>query len=229
MLVCQSEFVKRNECETTIGAAFDSDRRLGHPCKWWIPTAYPSRRAWLEIVVRDNQGKIVFESGRVNKSGQICDGQGRPIATELAGGLTQRHFDKISNSQQVQIYGTFMQDSDGNLTFALLRGSQFKKDNRLLPQGWSNQHAHAIATQPIGIENDADFLAGTDTIDYELKLPSGHYQIEVRLLFQSLSSRYVAELLEVDTPEVKSFAGFYKKANLAPEVIATETLIWNVQ
>jgi hypothetical protein len=122
-----------------------------------------------------------------------------------------------------------MEGSDGELTFALLRGSQFKKDNRLLPQGWSNQHPHAVATRPIGIENDADFLAGTDTIDYELSLPSGRYKIEVRLLFQSLSSRYVAELLEVDTPEVKSFAGFYKKANLAPEVIATDTLTWNVQ
>ncbi|MDX1925822.1 MAG: multiheme c-type cytochrome [Pirellulaceae bacterium] len=193
-----------------------------------FPTAYPSRRAWLEFVVRDNQGKIVFESGRVNKAGQICDGQRRPIATELAGGPTQPHFDTISNAQQVQIYETFMQDSDGNLTFALLRGSQFKKDNRLLPQGWNNQHARAIATQPIGIENDADFLAGNDSIDYELSLPRGRYKIEVRLLFQSLSSRYVAELLKVDTPEVKSFESFYKKANLTPEVIATQTLTWNI-
>lgn len=192
-----------------------------------FPTAYPSRRAWLEFVVRDDSGKIVFESGRVNKSGQISDGQGRPIATELAGGPTQPHFDTISNAQQVQIYETFMQDSESNLTFALLRGSQFQKDNRLLPQGWSNQHAHAVATQPIGIENDADFLAGTDTIDYEPSLPSGRYKIEVRLLFQSLSSRYVAELLKVDTPEVKSFESFYKKAKLAPEVIATQTFTWN--
>ncbi len=106
-----------------------------------FPTAYPSRRAWLEFVVRDNREEIVFESGRVNKAGQICDGQGRPIATELAGGPTQPHFDTISNAQQVQIYETFMQDNDGNLTFALLRGSQFKKDNRLLPQGGAiNMH-----------------------------------------------------------------------------------------
>lgn len=53
---------------------------------------------------------------------------------------------------------------------------------------------------------------------------SGRYNIEVRLLFQSLSSRYVAELLEVDTPEVKTFGGFYEKANLAPEVISKANL-----
>jgi hypothetical protein len=203
--------------------------KIENLCGHKFPTAYPSRRAWLEFVVRDSLGKIVFESGRINKGGQICDKHGHPIATELAGGPIQPHFDTIVNSEQVQIYETFMQDSDANLTFALLRGSQFKKDNRLLPQGWSNQHAHAVATQPIGIEKDADFLASTDTIDYELSLPSGRYKIEVRLLFQSLSSRYVAELLEVDTPEVKSFAGLYRKANLTPEVIATANLTWNVQ
>jgi Cytochrome c554 and c-prime len=200
------------------------DNQSGHK----FPTAYPSRRAWLEFVVRDTQGAIVFESGRVNQRGQITDENSNVIASEFAGGPTQPHFDTIASSQQVQIYETFMQDTEGDLTFALLRGSQFKKDNRLLPQGWSNQHVHTAATKPIGVQDDANFLAGTDTVDYELRLPSGRYNVEVRLLFQSLSSRYVAELLEVDTPEVKSFADFYKKANLAPEVITTAKLDFNV-
>ncbi len=194
-----------------------------------FPTAYPSRRAWLEFIVRDSHGEVVFASGRVNKRGQICDVEGEPIPSEIAGGPTQPHFDTITNSTQVQIYETFMQDNDGVLTFALLRGSQFKKDNRLLPQGWSNQHAYAVATQPLGTSGDEDFLAGTDTIHYELPLPSGRYKIEARLLFQSLSSRYVAELLEVETPEVKFFADLYKNANLAPEIIATESIFCKVQ
>ncbi len=188
-----------------------------------FPTAYPSRRAWLEFTVRDNHGNIVFESGRVNDKGQIIDGHGKAIATEVAGGPTQPHFDSISSPQQVQIYETFMQDTDGQLTFALLRGSQFKKDNRLLPQGWSRDHVHAQATRPIGIDDDSNFAAGIDTVNYELQLPSGRYKVEARLLFQSLSSRYVAELLKVDTPEVKTFAGLYSKASLAPEVISTAT------
>ncbi|MFO0941221.1 MAG: multiheme c-type cytochrome [Pirellulales bacterium] len=194
-----------------------------------FPTAYPSRRAWLELVVRDDGGKIVFESGRVNKAGQICDGQGQPIESELAGGSTLPHFDIISNSQQVQIYETVMLDSDGDLTFALLRGSQFKKDNRLLPKGWSHQHSHAEATRPKGTRNDTNFQAGADTVTYDLKLPSGLYKIDVRLLFQSLSSRYVAELFTIDTPEVRTFEGLYKYANLAPEVIASETLVLDIQ
>ena len=194
-----------------------------------FPTAYPSRRAWLEFIVRDNQGKIVFESGRVNERGQITDAHDRAPATEFAGGPTQPHFDTISSSQQVQIYETFMQDTEGDLTFALLRGSQFRKDNRLLPRGWSANHVHAVATQPIGIDDDSDFAAGIDSVDFKLQLPSGHYKVDARLLFQSLSSRYVAELLTVDTPEVKSFADLYSKASLAPEVIATVSTDLNTQ
>ncbi len=78
-----------------------------------IPTAYPSRRAWLEFVVRDNRGMIVFESGSASTMpARFAMDKVAPIATELAGGPTQPHFDTISNAQQVQIFETFMQDSD---------------------------------------------------------------------------------------------------------------------
>ena len=96
-----------------------------------------------------------------------------------------------------------------------------RKDNRLLPQGWRSDHAHAEATRPIGVDDDADFQAGRDTTHYALPLGSGRYAVEVRLLFQSLSSRYVAELLEHDTPEVKAFAGLYSKADRSPITIST--------
>ncbi len=36
-----------------------------------LPTAYPSRRAWLHVVVRDSGGKVVFESGALNPDGSI--------------------------------------------------------------------------------------------------------------------------------------------------------------
>ena len=36
-----------------------------------LPTAFPSRRAWLHFVVRDSSGKTVFESGALNADGSI--------------------------------------------------------------------------------------------------------------------------------------------------------------
>ncbi|MBX3423337.1 MAG: hypothetical protein KF752_17405 [Pirellulaceae bacterium] len=66
------------------------------------------------------------------------------------------------------------------------------------------------------------------TVDYKLQLPTGRYRIEARLLFQSLSSRYLAELFEVDTPKVKHFASLYANAIVTPEVISTVTLDLNI-
>jgi hypothetical protein len=36
-----------------------------------LPTAYPSRRAWLHVVVQDRDGRIIFESGTLNTDGSI--------------------------------------------------------------------------------------------------------------------------------------------------------------
>jgi hypothetical protein len=36
-----------------------------------LPTAYPSRRAWLHVMIHDRNGRVVFESGAVNPDGSI--------------------------------------------------------------------------------------------------------------------------------------------------------------
>src|SRR6476660_3179343 len=36
-----------------------------------LPTAYPSRRAWLHLTVRDRSGAPIFESGALQATGAI--------------------------------------------------------------------------------------------------------------------------------------------------------------
>src|SRR5207249_456030 len=36
-----------------------------------FPTAYPSRRAWLHVTVKDRNNNLVFESGALNANGSI--------------------------------------------------------------------------------------------------------------------------------------------------------------
>ena len=36
-----------------------------------LPTAYPSRRSWLHLIVRDSDGRVMFESGALPPDGSI--------------------------------------------------------------------------------------------------------------------------------------------------------------
>lgn len=190
--------------------------RAGHK----FPTAYPSRRAWIELVVRDGAGKVVFASGESNARGELIDAEGKLISSEVVGGPIQPHYREIASSSEVQIYESLMHDSEGRLTFTLLRGSTYGKDNRLLPQGWREGHADAEATRPVGVDGDEDYVAGGDTTAFVMELPAGRYEVTAKLRFQSLSQRYVAELMLVETKEVQEFAAMYERANRSPETIA---------
>ena len=76
-----------------------------------LPTAYPSRRAWLHFSVRDRNGRVVFESGTLRPDGLIIgnDNDADPQRYEP-------HYREITSSEQVQIYEDIMADSNGNVT-----------------------------------------------------------------------------------------------------------------
>ncbi len=103
-----------------------------------FPTGFPSRRAWVRLRVRDAQGAVLFQSGGFDATGRLVDAQGQVLPSEVAGQPGQRHYDRIDSAQQVQIYESVMADKQGEMTFTLLRGARFWKDNRLLPKGWQS-------------------------------------------------------------------------------------------
>lgn len=71
---------------------------------------------------------------------------------------------------------------------------------------------------------DADFRPGSDEITFELASLSGKpTRIEVRLLYQTFSPRYLDELLGRATPEMYALRGMLDASALDPELVAEAT------
>jgi hypothetical protein len=190
-----------------------------------LPTAYPSRRVWIMLTIKDDVGNVVFSSGLFNSMGELLDQEGRILSSEIAGGPVNPHHQLINTPGQAQVYETIMADANGKPTFTLLRGASYLKDNRLLPLGWNPSHADGPATQPFGIQGDSDFFGGSDSIVYESTIPkTGTYTISAKLLFQVITPRHANELFLAKTAEVETFQKMFQKADRRPEELATATI-----
>jgi hypothetical protein len=119
-----------------------------------------------------------------------------------------------------------MADSRGDVTYSLLRACRARKDNRLLPVGWSGDHPDAAATRPAGTDGDEDFRAAGDVVDYAIDLPAGAarpLRIEATLHYQTLGARYAAELFRFATPEIRALREYLRRSEHPPEVISRAT------
>src|SRR5262249_26302154 len=101
-----------------------------------LPTAYPSRRCWLHLSVRDRGDRVVFESGALRADGSIAGND-----NDLDPRRFERHYSEITSGEQVQIYEDIMVDLHGHVTTGLLTGVRYLKDNRLLPRGFDKRSA----------------------------------------------------------------------------------------
>ncbi len=194
------------------------ENRTGHK----LPTAHPTRRVWLRVIVRDGAGQVLFASGDFDAEGRIVGADGKPLPSEFAGGPIEPHRNQIRSSSEVARYRAVMADAEGKPTHTLLRAAHWYVDDRLLPHGWSPEGPYGDRTAPHGTQGDADFGAGEDRVTFELEIPNADgVTIEATLLHQSLSARWAAELMRWDTPEIAKFAALYAQADKTPEALAT--------
>ncbi len=213
--------VLASKVEDDLSVSVRVDNLAGHK----LPSAHPSRRAWLEVVVLDETGTVLFSSGTPNSDGLLVDMSGTPLASEAIGGGVHDHYQAITSEDQVQIYQSLMLDASGAYTWDLLAAATYAKDNRILPTGWDGAQAQALGVQAEGIGEDPDFIAGSDHAHYQLSgLAEEAAEVRVRLLYQSVSPRYVAELAETETQEVQDFVKMYQAADRAPEVLGESVL-----
>jgi hypothetical protein len=187
-----------------------------------LPTAYPSRRAWLHVAVRDAGGDLVFESGAVRPDGSIAGNDNDAAALEY-----EPHYEIITAAEQVQIYESIMVDQASAVTTGLLSGVRYVKDNRLLPSGFDK----ATASDDIAVigaaRSDADFTGGGDRVRYRIETgpAEGPLTVTVELLYQSIAYRWAANLEAYDAAETRRFRRYYaENAEHSALLLAARTI-----
>jgi hypothetical protein len=186
-----------------------------------LPTAYPSRRAWLHVTIRDRAGQVLFESGAVEPSGLIRGNDNDRDAARF-----EPHHTEIRVSDQVQVYESVMHDVNGKVTTGLLRGTGYIKDNRLLPRGFDKATAVPDIAVRGAAQQDPDFTAESDRVRYVVNSQgrSGPFQVTAELRYQPISYRWARNLRGYDAMEIRRFVNWYEEmASGSSQVLASVT------
>ncbi|MCC6938582.1 MAG: T9SS type A sorting domain-containing protein [Flavobacteriales bacterium] len=185
-----------------------------------FPSGYPSRRAFLEVQVKDQAGNTIFRSGNWGPDYEVVGHD--PIY--------EPHYDVITSQDQAQIYEMVMADVNGNKTTVLERAKEPLKDNRLAPLGFTTSHFAYDTTTIVGVPpEDIDFNryangtegSGTDITHYQV--PMGGYtgliNIETRVWYQSSPPLWMEEMFDHNTPAIDTFRVMYQAADGTPTLV----------
>jgi hypothetical protein len=216
-LEAAAQRAERHLAEETARIAVENVRRPGGQLEFTVdieslaghklPTAYPSRRVWLHVTVRDGSGATVFESGAPQADGSITGND-----NDADGATFEPHYTTITAPDQVQIYEPVMVDAEGAVTTGLISAVRYVKDNRLLPAGFDKASAPEEVAVHGGALEDADFAAGGDRVVYSVDVggAQGPFTIEAELLYQSIGYRWAENLRAYDhAAEPARFLGYY--------------------
>ncbi|HET6989851.1 MAG TPA: T9SS type A sorting domain-containing protein, partial [Bacteroidia bacterium] len=199
----------------TVYYDVDLRNRAGHK----FPSGYPSRLAWIQMIVTDNLGDTIYKSGMQDAMGNII---GRDPGFEP-------HHDVCYTNNDVQIYEMVMGDVNNNPTTVLERADTCLKDNRLCPKGFSTSHPSYDTTKIVGIGNDPDFNysgptegTGGDVVHYHVFLNGygGPLNVSTKVYYMSVPRAWLNEMFSFSSPEINSFQSMFNAADQTPMLIA---------
>ena len=177
-----------------------------------LPTAYPSRRVWLHVTVRDGEGRLLFSSGGAEPTGAIAGNDNDQDGTRF-----EPHYREIRSPDEVQIYEAIMGTESRAVTTGLLSAVSYLKDNRVLPRGFDKRTAPADVAVHGEATADGDFVAGEDRVRYSIDTAGtrGPLTLEVQLWYQSIAYRWAQNLKAYSAAEPQRFVAYYDQ--VAPE------------
>lgn len=181
-----------------------------------LPTAYPSRRAWLHVVVTAADGHIVFESGKLNPDGSIAGNANDADPTKFS-----PHYSTITLPDQVEIFEPILGDSQGRVTTGLVSSVQYLKDNRILPAGFDKQTASPDIAVRGKAAADPDFTGGSCTTHYAVSTggAAGPFHIAAELYYQPVGYRWAHNLASYQAAEPQRFVQYYEQAAAHSEIV----------
>lgn len=193
-----------------------------------FPSGYPSRRAILQFVVKDNNNDTVFKSGIFHSDYSVA---GENPAFEP-------HHNVITQSGVSQIYEIVMGDVNSQYTTVLERAAIMLKDNRLTPVGFTTQHA---SYDTVKISSDAladsDFNkiagvegSGSDEVHFHVPVAgiTSVINATARIIYQTLPPKFVTELFSFNSAAIDTFRTMFNAADKTP-VIANADSLMNLQ
>lgn len=209
----QVKIIKVRRLGTMLTAKVEVRNMAGHK----FPTGIPGRRAWIHFSVRDKNGNMLFESGRPLK-GDLIAGNDNDVNINTY----EPHYRIITSPAQVQIYESIMADSDGKVTYTLLRAASFLKDNRLLPRGFNKDTAAADIKVYGRAAADKNFTGQGDIITYKVRLKkSSAGVIQAELLYSPISPSFIMDLAkDAADPQVKKFLQRWRETDRSPVQVA---------
>lgn len=172
-----------------------------------LPTAYPSRRAWLHVTVRNADGRVIFESGAIRSDGSITGND-----NDAHGDRYEPHHAVLSRPGDVVIYEAIMVGPDDEVTTGLLTAVGYVKDNRLLPRGFDVGTAGPdIAVRGRAVD-DVDFGDRGDRVRLATDVDDadGPFTVEAELWYQPIAFRWARNLTDYDSAETNRFVELYE-------------------
>lgn len=208
-------FLQSQAARVTVGPADLTGGQLSFPVRvenltgHKLPTGFPSRRAWLHVVVTAADGSVVFESGKLNADGSIIGNANDADAARFT-----PHYPEVTRPGQVEIFEDILGDSQGHVTTGLVFTTQYLKDNRILPAGLDKANAPADIAVHGKAADDPAFTAGSSTTKYMVPTNSakGPFHIAVELEYQPVGFRWAHNFAPYNAAEPQRFVKYFDQA-----------------
>ncbi len=204
----------------TLFASVNLENLTGHK----LPTGFPSRRMFMEILGTNEDGDTLLHSGKMDDD-YFLEGEDADF---------EPHHRVIDSDGKVQIYEMVAGDVDGEVTTVLERAYSHLKDNRLPPAGFTSSHASydtvAIAglaiTDPDFNRSDDEEGSGTDHITVKIPTEGSTEMIDitVRVYYQTVPPKWLEEMFSYSSAEIDNWKDLYFDADRQPILLAEDIL-----